>query len=83
MDEDTTAREDLGYRLNTKSNVLNYPKSKGARMLNEPGSSPEQSAVCRVRFKYGQYAGDVKRLAWEFAEPLIKQNKVEFIEWVR
>jgi hypothetical protein len=39
--------------------------------------------VCRVRFNRGEYAGDVKRLAWEFAEPLIKQNKVEFIEWVR
>jgi hypothetical protein len=81
MDEDMTVREDLGYRLNTKSNVLSYPKIRD-RTLKDTGGA-EKSAVCRARFLKGEFTGDVKRIAWEFAEPLLKRGQIEFIEWVR
>ena len=83
MEEDTTVREDLGYSKNTPESSLNYRILKDKKIYGEQQNSPERSAVCRVRFKRGEYAGDVKRLAWQFAEPLLKQNKIEFIEWVR
>jgi hypothetical protein len=83
MDEDTTVREDLGYQKNTPESSQNYRILKDKRIYGEQGNSPEKSRVCRVRFKSGEYEGDIKRLAWQFAEPLLKTGRVEFIEWVR
>ncbi|HSW65050.1 MAG TPA: hypothetical protein VLH56_17325 [Dissulfurispiraceae bacterium] len=82
MENDQTTREDLGYLGNTTERPNKYRLNKELRMSNASSSSPEPSAVCRVRFLRGEFNGDVKRLAWEYAEPMIKRGQVELIEWI-
>ena len=79
--ESNEIREDLGYRENTTANPIRYPINRDKRMPREQGRLPQD--VCRVRFKHGQYAGEIKRAAWEYAGPWIEQGKCEFVEWVK
>ena len=83
MDDHQTVREDLGCQ-NTGGNTRNYRLKKELKMLSGSDNSPEPSAraLCRVKFKFGLLAGQTKRIAWEFAEPLLKSNKVTWIEWI-
>jgi hypothetical protein len=77
MENEHSAREDLGYR-NTPANTQKYHLNRGLRMQHAPGSLPEPSALCRIRL----HNGDVKKLAWEYAEFLINHRGAEFLEWV-
>jgi hypothetical protein len=83
MDEGMTAREDLGYQKNIPAKRKVFHLNREMKISNEQDNLPSNSDVCRIRFKHGLYAGDVKRIAWEYAEPLIKSRRCEFIEWVR
>jgi hypothetical protein len=74
-----TCREDLGYQ-NTTENTQSYRILKDKRTYGGQKNSPE--ALCRVRFKHGAMEGEIKRLAWRFAEPLLKHGKAEWIGWV-
>ena len=70
-------RQDLGYE-NTQGNTRKYHLQKELKMQRgQENSQPEPSQVCRIRFKNG----DVKKLAWEFAEMYVKRG-AEIIEWV-
>jgi hypothetical protein len=77
-----TVREDLGYRGNTQGDIPRYQIQKDLRMPQEQGESPHKSDLCRVRYNFGDMAGQEKKIAWEYAEPLIKSRRVVFIKWI-
>lgn len=78
-----TAREDLGYQ-NTPEKLSKYRINKELQMSSDSNNSQEPlpQALCRVKFKYGIMAGEIKRLSWKFAEPLLKHGKAEWVGWV-
>lgn len=78
---ESQAREDLGYPESTPGKALKYPLSKERQTYSKQKRLPEKSDVCRVLIKSGALKG-YKRLAWEYAEPLIKSGKAELVEYL-